>query len=658
MKRIKFFMIIFFICLSIPLGYFILRTHQSLDQEEMAELRYFADTLFYEMEKELSDLVLKEEGRAIEEYTSISKLSALPEENYILGYFQNNPDGSFLTPLASDTIAQSDSKNQEQKNEEIESVVRQLKDVNQIFNTRRADVSEQFEIQPPEKVLPEKVKEEGLSLAGRYLDLSRSKKKKDFLGQEKKRVENITADQAIHLSKLEPSSVELSKTMEGRAADKEILTDEISDYVDFDVANPGKSVLEYENYAWLETAGELSAPAPAVVKESSASQVPGRDLDASVLRVEVDPMQSVFVSDEKVVFFRRIVIGNRVYRQGFVLLIQDFLSHMSESYFTNQPMSKFANLNLSIRDSGNRRTIIATGALSTEPKFSLNHTFPRPFAFLSAHLACDHIPRSPGRQTLNIMMTIMALVVLMGLFAIYRSVYAIVGLSERRSQFVSSVTHELKTPLTNIRMYIEMLEQGIASSPEREQDYFRILGSESSRLSRLINNVLEYSKLEKKNRCMELAEGNFEDVISEVKTIMSEKLRQEGFVLYVENPANVSFMYDREVMIQVLINLIENSMKFGKNNAGKNILLLLEPEEGYMKISLSDTGPGIPKHALKKVFDDFFRVDNELTRTTGGTGIGLALVNKFVKAMGGRVEAKNNDGPGCSISIFLPIKNV
>ncbi len=662
MKRIKFFMIVFFICLSVPLGYFILRTHQSLDQEEMAELRYFADTLFYEMEKELSALVLKEESRTIEEYTSVSKLSDLPEENYILGYFQNNPDGSFQTPLATDIFALSDLKNQTPKTEEIKTVVSQLKDVNRVFNTRRTEVSEPFEVSPPEKILAEK--EDSFSLSGRYLDLSRSKKKKDFLGQETKRVEKITADQALQLSKQEKSSVTFSKSMEGRAAEKEISQGEIAEYSALDEASPGKSVSDDENDAWHQTADVASAPAPAVLREnneipisgetlmSGEKQINRRDLDTSVFRVEVDPMQSVFVSDDKVVFFRRIVIDNRVYRQGFVLLIQPFLNHLSESYFINQPMAKFANLNLSIKDSGKKRTVIEAGALSGNPKFSLNHRFPRPFAFVNAHLTCDNIPRSPGRQTLNIMMSIMAMVVLMGLFAIYRSVYSIVGLSERRSQFVSSVTHELKTPLTNIRMYIEMLEQGIASSPEREQDYFRILGSESSRLSRLINNVLEYSRLEKKNRNLELSAGTFEDVIEEVNSIMSEKLRQEGFVLYVENDADMPFMYDREVMIQVLINLIENSMKFGKNNVKKNILLLLEPEGGHMKISLSDTGPGIPKNALKKVFDDFFRVDNELTLTTGGTGIGLALVSKFVKAMGGRVVAKNNDGPGCTISII------
>jgi len=650
-------MIIFFICLSIPLGYFILRTHQSLDQEEVAELRYFADTLFYEMEKELSELVLKEEGRAIDEYTSFSDLSTVPGLNYILGYFQNNPDGSFQTPMASDLTASRDLNQKDRmKNEEITEIVNQLEEVNRVFNTRRVDVAEQFEIPPPEKVI--QGKKEEFSLAGRYLDLSRSKKKKEYLGQEKKRVENITADQAIKLSKQDSVAAESSKFSKNHAVDTEAGLGEFADQADSYETAPGKPSWFDKKSSPLEAVDELSAPAPAVLEGETGGMVPGREFDSSLFRVEVDPMQSVFVSEEKVVFFRRIVIDNRVYRQGFVVLIHQFLDHMAKSHFTNQPMSKFTNLNLSIMENGKEKTIIKTGASPKDPEFSLNHTFPRPFAFLNARLNCDNIPRSPGRQTLNFMLTIMAMVILMGLFAIYRSVYAIVGLSERRSQFVSSVTHELKTPLTNIRMYIEMLEQGIASSPEREQDYFRILGSESSRLSRLINNVLEYSKLEKKNRRMEVSEGTFDDVISEVRSIMFEKLRQEGFEFEVVNAATISFLYDREVMIQVLINLIENSMKFGKNNAEKKITLLLEPEGGQMKISLSDTGPGIPRHALKKVFDDFFRVDNELTRTTGGTGIGLALVNKFVKAMGGRVEAKNNNGPGCTIVIYLPIQNI
>ena len=145
---------------------------------------------------------------------------------------------------------------------------------------------------------------------------------------------------------------------------------------------------------------------------------------------------------------------------------------------------------------------------------------------------------------------------LLGLFAIYQSAKAIVDLSERRSNFVSSVTHEVKTPLTNIRMYIEMLEQGIARDRDLEQDYFRIVGSESERLTRLINNVLEFSKLEKKQRHFDLQEGSFEDVVRDVQDIMHEKLRQEGFTLTVEKEQARPFKYDREVMIQILTNLI------------------------------------------------------------------------------------------------------
>jgi signal transduction histidine kinase len=305
-------------------------------------------------------------------------------------------------------------------------------------------------------------------------------------------------------------------------------------------------------------------------------------------------------------------------------------------------------------DQDREAKVVQAGEISQNPDFILNRGFPSPFSFLKASLTCDRIPRSDGRRTLSIMLIVLAMIVLMGLFAIYRSVQTIVELSERRSQFVSSVTHELKTPLTNIRMYIEMLEQGIAANPEREQEYFRILDSEGVRLSRLINNVLEMSKLEKSQRHINLQTGTFEEVIAETEAVMAETLKQEGFTLNVRPGRLRPFQYDREVMIQVLINLIENSIKFGKSASKREIVIrTLQNSEG-VKIMVSDTGPGIPRDALKKVFQDFYRVDNSLTRTTRGTGIGLALVKKFIHLMGGTVTASDNDGPGCTITIHLP----
>jgi signal transduction histidine kinase len=109
-------------------------------------------------------------------------------------------------------------------------------------------------------------------------------------------------------------------------------------------------------------------------------------------------------------------------------------------------------------------------------------------------------------------------------------------------------------------------------------------------------------------------------------------------------------------MIQIIINLVENSMKFAKNAPERDIYIRTRLEgRQQVNIMVSDTGPGIPRQALKKIFNDFYRVENSLTRTTRGTGIGLALVKKFVQLMGGTVTAANNSGAGCTITISLPL---
>ena len=107
-------------------------------------------------------------------------------------------------------------------------------------------------------------------------------------------------------------------------------------------------------------------------------------------------------------------------------------------------------------------------------------------------------------------------------------------------------------------------------------------------------------------------------------------------------------------MMLILINLIDNSLKFGKGEALKTITVKSRQDDAATFLSVSDTGPGIPHKALKKIFNDFYRVEDALTQTTRGTGIGLALVRKFTGLMNGTVRACNNDGPGCTITIALP----
>jgi signal transduction histidine kinase len=319
-------------------------------------------------------------------------------------------------------------------------------------------------------------------------------------------------------------------------------------------------------------------------------------------------------------------------------------------------MARFTGLSLSAWGQGRETARVQGGEFSEPPRFSLERNFPRPFGFLRATLTAAEIPQSQGRRTLLFMGIALAGVVLIGLFAIYQSARVVLDHSERRSRFVSSVTHELKTPLTNIRMYVEMLEQGMARSPDRESDYYRILDSESARLSRLINNVLEFSRLETRQRRLELKQGSLDEVLSEVEEIMRERVSQEGFRLRVQKEEMPPVLYDREAMVQILINLLENSVKFGKGSPLREITIGIRREGERAVVSVSDRGPGIPREALKRVFDDFYRAETALTQTTQGTGIGLALVRKLAKAMGGSVRAANNQGPGCTITVSLPLR--
>ncbi len=639
MKRLGLLILIFTMALSIPLAYFVWRTYRSLEQEEISQLRFFAETLFNEMEQEMATLVRREEKRAVDEYnyrdssgrsgqrnetaTSLPQ-TASPHESYILGYLQNNPDGSYETPLA---------PRWESAPPGLQPLVKRLEAVNDIFNSKRTAVLAEPVTPAPVTVHGPREMSQTAGFAEKYLDLGKSRRQKSHLGAEKKRIEPITQDQAVNL-------VQKDESRYSGKSDKRVLPSQ--------ARAPAREGLleEAEEVSNKDKEGATGASRPFDLKNTNGGQ----------LEVEVDPMQSVFIDEQTIFVFRRIAVNNRIYRQGFVLKIHNFMNHLVNAYFIGQPMARFARLDLSALDQKRQVFSLQAGAAARKAVFRLERRFPRPFSFLQASLTCETMPRSQGRKTLNIMVAGLGIIMLAGLFAIYQSARAVLELSERRSRFASSVTHELKTPLTNIRMYIEMLEQGIARSEEREQAYYKVLNSESGRLSRLINNVLEFSKLERKKLRLSWVTGTFEEVIDELKSVMQIKLRQEEFNLKVILEKVPPFEYDRELMLQVLINLLENSVKFAKSASHKDITLRVEPEGKWIRISVSDHGPGIPRHALKKVFDDFYRVDDSKGPTTRGTGIGLAFVKKAVTALNGKVRAEKNSPSGCNIVIHLPKK--
>lgn len=709
MRRLKLLLLVFSLALAAPLGYLILRTHASLERDEIAELRFFAETLFNQMEEELALLVQKEEARAVDDYNHPSVPPGLDDfarigygaretfvgQSYILGYLQNNQDGQAhiaLPPWAAPP--EGDGPAVDEKRQEQEALRARLLEVNDVFNNKRANIRDFADadlgasveaFSPPPTKRPAR-KDEDANVADKYLESARQRKSKVSLGQEKRRVVGITPNQAQNLAPSQdarqaeqsPALVAQAPSIQPPAALEEQapLAEEKSQDAKGRPA-PGRqsasraaakelAKLEMTKDAFIPPSppnptreAEIPLPEPAAAPPSSspASRLPGLGLESSAMALEIDPLQSVAIDADTVFIYRRIVLGNAVFRQGFVLRLSSFLEHLGRAYFQGQPMARFTNLSIEAQVQGKEQTQFETGVSLPPgaPRFLHKRQFPRPFAFLHASLACNDVPLSEGRNTLYVMILSLAAVILAGLAAIYKSAAMVVDLSERRSGFVSSVTHELKTPLTTLRLYIEMLQQGVPSSKEQEREYLRILNAETSRLSRLIHNVLEFSRLERKQRNVNLRVGDFEDVLREVLDVLREKLRQEGFEFFFERENVESFAYDREAMIQILINCIDNSVKFGGDAQLKRIRVLLRRRGERIELLISDSGPGIPRHALKKVFDDFYRVDSSLTRKTQGTGIGLSLVRQLARAMGGDVKAASNaPDPGCTITVDLP----
>lgn len=654
MKRLILFIILFFLALAIPLGILIHRTEQTLIREERAEFAFFSQALFDRMEQELAELVQIEENRPVDQYQP-SKHSPLSSQTawltahpYIVGYFQNGPDGSFATPLSQASGNKTDFKR----------VLGLLKEANTAVNKQKGGPAHDKGLPPvyptapleaaetpspplAKKDLPaqelESKKSPSVDVFGdRYITQS-TERSKFALGRQSKRVEELTAEQAYNLANRAPEPLQSAPESPAPSESKD-------DTV-------GRAPVAQSQKA--EQASER-AILPSVTRREIVT--PQRPSTLKIpIRAEVDPLQTIFLDDVTLYLFRRVVVDGQSLRQGLVISLPKLVEHLSAQHFLSQPMSGFTRLNLKAMGNGAERWMFASGSNIDQPIITLTRGFPRPFAFLTASLSCKRLPRSPGRDTLRIMTFVLAGIIILGLLAIYQSARVVVDLSKKRSAFVSSVTHELKTPLTTIRMYIEMLEQGMARTPEQEGEYYRILSSETSRLSRLISNVLEFSKLERKKRSLDVKPGTLDEVIRETLDVLGERIHEEGFVLNLDLPSTSACLYDREAMVQVLINLLDNSMKFGKSAARKELCLSRRQNEQWVVVSVSDSGPGIDKKDLRHIFDDFYRGDDALKRSIKGAGLGLALVKRLVQAMGGLVRVENNKDQGCTVSVSLPL---
>ncbi len=245
-------------------------------------------------------------------------------------------------------------------------------------------------------------------------------------------------------------------------------------------------------------------------------------------------------------------------------------------------------------------------------------------------------------------------VTLFGAYLLWRDVRREVLMAEMRSQFVSSVSHELKTPLTAIRMFAETLRLGRSKDANTQMEYLDTIVNESERLTRLLNNVLDFSKIEQGKRAYHLSPASLPEIIRTASRAMEYPLKQQGFALDVRIDESLPHVrVDRDAIEQAVLNLLSNAMKY--SGESRTIDLKAVREGDCAVIQVIDRGVGIDPKDQGHIFEKFYRVPTRENQSLPGTGLGLSLVAHIAKAHGGSVRVESAPGEGSTFSIILPL---
>lgn len=220
-----------------------------------------------------------------------------------------------------------------------------------------------------------------------------------------------------------------------------------------------------------------------------------------------------------------------------------------------------------------------------------------------------------------------------------------------RRDFVANVSHELKTPVTAIKGYAETLLDGAINDKENSIKFLEIIKNQADRLNALVEDLLTLSRIEFGDIKIEKENIALEEVVNSVFNILKDKAQKKGILLQQEIPAETTIYADRQRMSQILINLVDNAIKFTE----KGFVKVKYYEENLKKvISVEDTGIGIPKEHLHRIGERFYRVDRARSRQLGGTGLGLAIVKHLVLAHGWQLEIESEVNKGTKVKIVIP----
>jgi signal transduction histidine kinase len=405
---------------------------------------------------------------------------------------------------------------------------------------------------------------------------------------------------------------------------------------------------------------ESAAPAD---KEVIANVTGPTDLRISTFESEIDPLEFSLLDSGHLVLFRKVWRDGERYIQGLLVDQAAFTRDIIAAPFLATTLADMSSLIIAYQDDviatfrGRDSVRYPNGTEALDGALLYRRPLTAPLNSLELIFSIKRLPSGPGASVLGWVTLVLGLVLVGGFLTLYRLGLSQINLARQQQDFVSAVSHELKTPLTSIRMYGEMLKEGWADEAKR-QTYYDFIHDESERLTRLISNVLQLAKITRNEPHFDLKPTNVGELMSNMESKIASQVARAGFELRFKRDSaadQARVNMDEDCFAQIVINLVDNAIKFSKSAENKAIEFSNKlTGDGRVMFSVRDYGPGIPRDQRKKIFELFYRSESELTRETVGTGIGLAIVHQLTIAMNGSVDLVNAE-PGAEFRLWFSV---
>lgn len=684
------------LCLAIPLALLVSQVYTYLKREVVYQYRAAAEEVGYRLNQRLAELLQTEEHRAFDEYSFLkvtsnallqgtavttSPLSELPPSSAVpgvIGYFQINPDGSVQSPVLPELSETELSANIERFGFGAPELARRLTLRRQLEHLLRAGTAV---AQPkPSSPLPSPepmgqsadVTQSPSAPADRAVFPEADALRKDVESSPNRALRDAglsapppSVSDEVRQQTSQAQKLAVTKSAPYRSSRKEQVA-----LPEQSTASQVQGALERLNTMPQPPGGPTGSSGAAKQRAAAAAESKTERQDAVKILTfesEVDPFQFAVLHSGALVFFRKAWQNNLRYIQGFIVDKNAFLQQLIEVSASGTAIAPQAVLTLQYQGDQLFSSVAMSperAAPATSPARPIYRArLETPLDVVELAFSVAHLPRSPGATVVDLLALALGLGLVAGHYGIYRVGMQHIELAAQRSDFVSAVSHELKTPLTSIRMYGEMLRAGWITDDTRRQAYYDFIFFESERLSRLIANVLHLARLSNHEAPLALQEYSLRQLLDLVRSKVSTQAEAASFTLQIVEPAAADAvdaytgLVEEDAFVQIFINLVDNAIKFSAHAEPKRLDVGLRLVPGRLPQAaffVRDYGPGVARDQMQRIFQLFYRGENALTRQTQGTGIGLALVKALAAKMHARVEVQNQD-PGAEFRLLLPV---